>query len=101
MKNNLLLLLAVFILTVVPLLMTHSVKEGEEAFSGADGQAETLITKIHPEYTPWFQPLWEPPSGEIESLLFGLQAALGAGLIGYCLGYYRGRGLPIAQQDKS
>jgi cobalt/nickel transport protein len=28
----------------------------------------------------------EPPSGEVASMLFALQAALGAGFIGYWLG---------------
>ena len=41
-------------------------------------------------YQPWAQSIWEPPSGEIESLLFALQAAFGAIIIGYFLGYYRG-----------
>ncbi len=95
MKKNILLLLAVVILTVIPFLMTHTVKEGEEAFAGADGQAKTLITKTHPDYTPWFKPLWEPASSEIESLLFGIQAAIGAGLVGYCLGFYRARRSPV------
>ena len=49
------------------------------------------ITEVKPEYKPWFTPLFEPPSGEIESLLFSSQAALGAGLIGYAVGLYRGR----------
>jgi cobalt/nickel transport protein len=35
--------------------------------------------------------LYEPPSDEIESLLFALQAALGAGFIGYYIGYKRGK----------
>ena len=35
--------------------------------------------------------IWEPPSGEIESLLFALQAAIGAGFIGYFIGYTRGK----------
>ena len=43
-------------------------------------------------YQPWFEPLWTPPSKEIESLLFSLQAALGAGLLGYYVGLRRGRG---------
>ena len=30
--------------------------------------------------------LYEPPSGEIESLLFCLQAAAGAGVVGFVLG---------------
>ena len=97
MKRNVFLLLAVVVLTVIPLVMTHTVKEGEEAFSGSDGQAETLITQIHPGYTPWFKPLWEPPSAEIESLLFGLQAAIGAGLVGYCLGFYRARSTSLVK----
>ncbi|XPO23271.1 energy-coupling factor ABC transporter substrate-binding protein [Phosphitispora sp. TUW77] len=60
-------------------------------FGGADGQAEELITQINPDYQPWFSSIWEPPSGEIESLLFALQAALGTGFIGYYIGYVRGR----------
>ena len=99
MKKNLVLLLFVVILAVIPFMMSHTVKEGQEAFSGADDQAETLITQIHPDYTPWFKPLWEPPSGEIESLMFGVQAAIGAGLIGYCLGFYRGRRSPMAKGE--
>ncbi len=35
-------------------------------------------------------PLWEPPSPEIESLLFAVQAALGAGVLGYYFGRRRG-----------
>lgn len=87
---DLLLLAGVVVLTAFPLLSIH-VAEGEEIFAGADGQAEGAIAGIRPAYEPWFHPLWEPPSAEIESLLFGLQAALGAGLVFYCLGYWRGR----------
>ncbi len=60
-------------------------------FSGADGQAEKVISALHPEYKPWFSALWQPPSTEIESLLFSLQAALGSGALCYYLGYARGR----------
>ena len=90
-RTNLLLLAAVLALTILPLLLP--VTEGlDEPFAGADGQAEAAILAGHPAYEPWFAPLWEPPSGEIESLLFALQAALGAGLIGYYLGLRRGQG---------
>ncbi len=61
-----------------------------EEWIGADDKAEEMISKIDPNYKPWFSPVWEPPSGEIESLLFSVQAAIGALLIGYFLGYYRG-----------
>ena len=45
-----------------------------------------MVGEIDPSYTPWFEPLIEPASGEIASLLFALQAAIGAGVIGYYLG---------------
>ena len=61
-------------------------------FGGADGEAEGVIEELTGgTYEPIADPLWEPPSGEIESLLFGLQIALGALIIGYFFGYYRGR----------
>jgi cobalt/nickel transport protein len=83
---NWLLILMVACLTIIPLLV---VKNAE--FGGADGQAESVINKINAGYRPWFTPLFEPASGEIESLLFALQAAIGAGVIGYGLGYLRAR----------
>lgn len=55
-------------------------------FEGADSQAEDVINEINSDYEPWFDPIWEPPSGEIESLLFSLQVAIGAGIIGYIFG---------------
>ena len=57
---------------------------------GADAAAASKIRDIS-DYKPWFSPLWEPPSGEIETLLFSLQAAIGAGIIGYIAGLYTGR----------
>lgn len=86
MKKNLLLLALVVVLAVFPLFL----QKGAE-FGGADGQAEELITQINPDYKPWFNSFWEPPSGEIESLLFSLQAALGAGFIGYFIGFSKGK----------
>lgn len=93
LKNSILLGLVV-ILTVIPLVL-----QGGAEFAGADGQAEKVITAINPNYQPWFQSFWEPPSGEIESLLFALQAALGAGFIGYYLGFVKGRKKAQEQDD--
>lgn len=81
-----LLVAVVIVLAVAPLFLNR----GSE-FGGADGLAEETITEIQPEVRPWFEPLWEPPGGETESLLFSLQAALGAGLIGYYFGLKRGQ----------
>lgn len=80
------LIAIVILLAVVPLFLHR-----DSEFGGADGAAEEAITEIAPDYQPWFSPLWEPPGGETESLLFALQAALGAGFIGYFFGLKRGQ----------
>jgi cobalt/nickel transport protein len=82
-KNGL-MLLAVIMLVVLPLLLVN----GE--FGGADDAAEGVITEMDPGYEPWFKPLTELP-GETESMLFALQAAIGAGVIGYSIGLLKGR----------
>lgn len=86
MKKNLLLIGIVVLIAIIPLVMFSGAE-----FSGADGQAEDVISEINPNYTPWFESFWEPPSGEVESLLFSVQAGLGAGFIGYYVGYHRGK----------
>ena len=60
-----------------------------ESFAGSD----SVVTQVIEDegYEPWFSPIFEPGSGEIESGLFALQAALGAGLLGFALGNLRGR----------
>lgn len=80
-QKNVLLLLLVAFLIAVPLFALR-----DAPFEGADAQAEELITQNHPDYEPWFQPILEPPSGEVESLFFALQAGLGAGVLGFLLG---------------
>lgn len=60
-------------------------------FGGTDATATTAIEEGNPTYSPWFHPLWEPGGGEVESGLFALQAALGAGVVGFALGTYRER----------
>ncbi|MEV7863206.1 energy-coupling factor ABC transporter substrate-binding protein [Streptomyces hirsutus] len=89
-KINALLLLAVAALAVLPLALGLG-DHKEEPFAGADGEAEAAITELEPDYEPWFSPLYEPPSGEIESGLFALQAAVGAGVLAYYFGVRRGR----------
>lgn len=86
MNKNIILLVLVIALAVVPLI---TIKDA--GFSGADGKAEEAISEINANYKPWFKPVWEPPSGEIESLLFSLQAAVGAGFIGYFIGLSKGK----------
>ena len=73
MKKPLILLAMVAALMILPFFINHG---GE--FGGSDGEAESQIQVVAPDYQPWFQPLYEPASGEIESLLFTLQGSLGA-----------------------
>lgn len=59
-------------------------------FGGADDAAEGIIDKIDPGFIPWIEGIWgsyELP-GETESLLFALQAAIGALIIGFFIGRY-------------
>jgi cobalt/nickel transport protein len=83
---NWLLLLGVVVLAAMPLLFIN-----DSEFGGADGAAEEAIKEISPNYEPWVQPFIEPPGGETEGLLFAVQAALGAGVVGYAVGVYKGR----------
>lgn len=63
----------------------------EEAFGGTDDGAEAVVEEQDPDYEPWFDSIVGELPGEVESGLFALQAALGAGLVGYALGNYKGR----------
>lgn len=83
---NFILIVMVILLAVIPLVIA---KDAE--FAGADDQAKNAISEINVTYEPWFSLIWEPPSGEIASLLFAVQAALGSGVLFYGLGYMRGR----------
>ena len=42
---------------------------------------------MNPDYTPWAESMIELPGGETETLLFCLQTALGAIVIGFGFGY--------------
>ncbi|HEY4264337.1 MAG TPA: energy-coupling factor ABC transporter substrate-binding protein [Micropepsaceae bacterium] len=94
-RTNILLLLGVVVLVVVPLVFI----KGE--YGGSDDQGTAAIEALRPGYKPWFTPIWVPPSPEIESLLFALQAGLGAGVIGYVLGRIHGAVSARDAQKKS
>lgn len=77
---------AIVLLTVLPLCLVSAPPGSDGLFGGSDDHARQAIGAIAPHYAPWFTPLFAPASGEIASLLFALQAAIGAGVIGYWLG---------------
>ena len=84
-RSVLLLLLATTIVAL-PVLLPGI----EGSFSGTDDVASQAIEAARPGYERWTTPFWEPPSKEVESTLFALQAAFGAGILGYVLGRRHG-----------
>lgn len=103
--QNLLLLIAVAALVALPLWIVKKPASGPdgrqpEIFAGADDKAKAMVESITPGYKPWAKPLMEPPSEEISSMLFALQAALGAGFIGYYLGVSTTRAKMRRELDK-
>lgn len=73
-------MIVVVLIGVIPLIFV----KGE--YGGSDSQAEAVITDIDKDYKPWATSLLVPASGEIESLLFTLEAAIGGGIIGFGFG---------------
>ncbi len=87
-KTGVLLIAVCILIAVIPLAL---IKDSE--FGGADDAASETISEILDveEYEPWASPVYEPPGGETESLLFSLQAAIGAGIMGYGIGILKER----------
>ena len=83
----------VILILFVAQFFLGAVLNPESEFSGADSQAEEVINEVTGGYEPFEPdvPKFEPPGGETESLLFALQAAIGAIIIGYFFGYYHGK----------
>lgn len=79
--RNTVLALGIVMLVTAPLMLL-----GNTEFSGTDDAGSKVVEQITGGYSTWFSSVWEPPSGEIESLLFCVQAALGAGICGFVLG---------------
>ena len=79
------ILVLVLVCAAILIFPLMTIRDSE--FGGADGAAEEAIASVDPDYEPWADPILEPPVGETESLLFCLQTALGAIVIGYGFGY--------------
>ncbi|TAN64660.1 MAG: energy-coupling factor ABC transporter substrate-binding protein [Magnetospirillum sp.] len=79
-RTNALLLGLAALIVAAPLILTPSAP-----FGGTDDAASALVAASNPEYRKWTEVLWQP-SKEMEGTLFALQAAIGAGILGYVLG---------------
>ncbi len=93
------LILIVCSLVGMPLLWSVPRDLGEP-FVGTDSQAVAIIATLAPDYKPWIEIPWNKQVKIVESFLFALQAALGAGVVGYYLGRRGRRRCHGAVQDR-
>ena len=85
-KKQVATIAVLLLICIVVALFALASNQGSE-FGGADGAAEEATTSIDQDYEPWAESLIELPGGETESLLFCLQTAIGAVVIGFGFGY--------------
>lgn len=97
-KMYILLLVIVAIIVIAPLAMYNGLGENQGYFGGSDDAGGKVIEATG--YTPWFNSIWEPPSSEIQSLLFCVQTAIGTIILGYFLGYWRAQRKYKQQEQK-
>ena len=88
-KRNIILLVLVVAICIAPMIMYSGLGEDEGYFSGTDDVASGVVEESGYEPNPFI--LWEPPSPEIESLLFAVQAAIGGIILGYFIGFWQGQ----------
>ena len=90
------LIAIIVVLFAISFALGHHFVSGTE-FGGTDAAATEAIAETG--YQPWFESLFSPESGEVESGLFALQAALGAGALGFVLGWFRAKSKFAAKTD--
>ena len=87
------ILAVIAILTFCVLFLYTGSMMGNAEFAGSDTVGSSQISKITGIPEEKYRPLiwqWVPPSGEIESALFALQAAIGGIVVGWFFGYWKG-----------
>ena len=93
-KYRLEILAVVAVLIFCALFLYTSSIMGNAEFAGSDMVGAEIIAGLAgvpaDEIVPLI-PQWVPPSGEIESALFALQAAIGGIMVGLVFGYWIGQ----------
>lgn len=87
-------LAVIAIVAFCALFLYTSSTMGDAEFAGSDTVGSGLVAELSGTPEDEIQPLipqWSPPSGEIESCLFALQAAIGGILVGGVFGYWMGQ----------
>lgn len=80
------LLIVVMLMAITPIFV---LKDAE--FGGSDDAGSVMIESIQEGYEPWFTPVLENAiggelPGEVESLFFCLQTAIGVGVLAFYMG---------------
>jgi cobalt/nickel transport protein len=92
-KNKLELITVTAVLAFVVIFFCVSAESNHE-FSGSDNVGSQKIAELTGHPVESFKPIipqYEPPSGEIESLLFALQALFGGLVLGLVFGFWLGQ----------
>lgn len=93
-KYSLEILALIAVLVFCGLFLYTSSIMGNAEFAGSDTVGSEKISELsgipEDEIAPII-PQWVPPSGEIESALFALQAAIGGIMVGLVFGYWIGQ----------
>jgi cobalt/nickel transport protein len=90
-KYRLEFLAIIAVLAFCALFLYTSSLMNEAEFAGSDTLGSAQIAEMTGKAEEEFQPLigqWAPPSGEVESGLFALQAAIGGIMVGWVFGYW-------------
>ena len=93
-KYRLEVLAIIAVLIFCALFLCTSSITGNAQFAGSDTAGSEKIAElagVPADEIPPLVPQWIPPSGEIESALFALQAAIGGIMVGLVFGYWIGQ----------
>ena len=91
-RLEILAILSVFAFCILFISTSWFLPDAE--FAGSDTVGSTRIAGMTGRTGEEFSPLiwqWTPPSGEVESGLFALQAAIGGIMVGWVFGYWKGQ----------
>jgi cobalt/nickel transport protein len=101
LRNRKLEILSVIaVLAFIGVFLYTSATRPSAEFAGSDTVGSAQIASMSGIPEEEFHPLipqWVPPSGEIESALFAIQAAAGGIFLGYVFGYWRGQNKSTSQ----
>lgn len=101
-RHRLELITGVVLVIFIALFLYTSGTTSSE-FSGSDDVASGKISEItgipEEQFIPII-PQWQPPSGEIESLLFALQTAIGGIILGLVFGFWLGQAKRVSENSQ-